>query len=342
MKQKLQLQIPEPCHENWNNMDATQQGRFCLSCQKEVVDFSVMTDKEILNHISKASEKMCGRFGNDQLNRNLIPPQDPRKAGWKYWMSIAASFILLASKSNAQVKTLKADIICTPPKNVNNNLDHPLRGTLGGISVLRNDDYKKNYIVNGVIKDEYNNPLPGATVMIKDTNRGTTSDEKGKFSMKVIDSKNILLSVSFVGYETQEIKIESNQPLITVTMRSFTTQGLMGDVIIVKKRRRSLLSILKPNTVQSIKPQTESILKVYPNPVAIGADIKIKMDNIVDGNYMLSVFDINGNQIINKEIIIASKNIAESLKCDQRFNSGVYVLKISGNGKTITSKIIVQ
>ena len=91
MKQKIQLQIPEPCHENWNNMTNTQQGRFCMSCRKEVVDFSIMMDKEILDYISAASSNMCGRFGNDQLNRDLIPPAEPRgghrqftKTGWTW------------------------------------------------------------------------------------------------------------------------------------------------------------------------------------------------------------------------------------------------------------------
>jgi hypothetical protein len=40
--QKLQISIPEPCHENWHTMTPTQQGRFCNACAKEVVDFSMM------------------------------------------------------------------------------------------------------------------------------------------------------------------------------------------------------------------------------------------------------------------------------------------------------------
>jgi hypothetical protein len=46
--QKLQLAIPEPCHENWHHMTPTDQGRFCNACAKEVVDFSMMTHIELL------------------------------------------------------------------------------------------------------------------------------------------------------------------------------------------------------------------------------------------------------------------------------------------------------
>ena len=50
--QKLQLSIPEPCHENWQEMTPTQQGRFCKACAKEVIDFSMMTDTEVLNYFA--------------------------------------------------------------------------------------------------------------------------------------------------------------------------------------------------------------------------------------------------------------------------------------------------
>ena len=48
--QQLQLSIPEPCHQTWREMTPTQQGRFCNSCAKEVIDFSTMTDTEVLNY----------------------------------------------------------------------------------------------------------------------------------------------------------------------------------------------------------------------------------------------------------------------------------------------------
>jgi hypothetical protein len=40
MAKKFQLQIPEPCHEDWNKMTPVHKGRFCDSCEKAVVDFT--------------------------------------------------------------------------------------------------------------------------------------------------------------------------------------------------------------------------------------------------------------------------------------------------------------
>jgi hypothetical protein len=69
----LTINIAEPCKENWLDMTQLEQGAYCKSCCKEVIDFSSLTDTEILNYIEKRkSEKMCGRFRKEQLNKPLI------------------------------------------------------------------------------------------------------------------------------------------------------------------------------------------------------------------------------------------------------------------------------
>ena len=48
MKEAIQLQLTKPCHENWNTMTANEQGRYCQSCCKTVVDFSIWAMKLVL------------------------------------------------------------------------------------------------------------------------------------------------------------------------------------------------------------------------------------------------------------------------------------------------------
>lgn len=70
--QQIQLSIPEPCHEDWQNMNPTEQGRFCNACSKQVVDFSTMSDREVLNYFATIkNEKVCGRAYPDQLERTI-------------------------------------------------------------------------------------------------------------------------------------------------------------------------------------------------------------------------------------------------------------------------------
>jgi Ca-activated chloride channel family protein len=63
-------------------------------------------------------------------------------------------------------------------------------------------------VITGTVVDPGNNPIPGVTIMIKGTTTGTVTDSNGKFSISVGET-NAILVFSFIGYETQEVKINS-------------------------------------------------------------------------------------------------------------------------------------
>jgi len=66
---KMRISIENPCHEDWQKMTPESQGRFCQACEKTVVDFSKMSDAEILYYFSQPrNEKVCGRFRSEQLS----------------------------------------------------------------------------------------------------------------------------------------------------------------------------------------------------------------------------------------------------------------------------------
>ena len=63
------IEIPKPCHENWNEMTPTAQGAFCGSCQVNVIDFSDKSPSEVLNLLRENSgSHLCGRFSKNQLS----------------------------------------------------------------------------------------------------------------------------------------------------------------------------------------------------------------------------------------------------------------------------------
>ena len=73
MDKKHKVSIPEPCHENWNKMTPKDNGRFCLSCSKTVIDFASMLPDEIQHFfIQNQNERICGRFKNSQLETITI------------------------------------------------------------------------------------------------------------------------------------------------------------------------------------------------------------------------------------------------------------------------------
>lgn len=103
MSKAIHIKIPKPCHENWQSMTPQEQGRFCGSCQKVVVDFSMMSDREMLDTISKAAgQSLCGRFGNDQLNRKIeLVPNKPRFSVPYVWNLLLAGMLFFESCNDA-------------------------------------------------------------------------------------------------------------------------------------------------------------------------------------------------------------------------------------------------
>lgn len=69
MESNFKINIPKPCHEDWNQMTPEETGRFCSSCAKSVVDFSEMKSAEIQDYFIKhQGQKICGRFRNEQIH----------------------------------------------------------------------------------------------------------------------------------------------------------------------------------------------------------------------------------------------------------------------------------
>src|SRR5882762_165949 len=60
--------------------------------------------------------------------------------------------------------------------------------------------------VSGKVVDDNNKPLPGANILIKGTSIGTTTDADGNYRIAIEDENSILVC-SFVGFETQEIRV---------------------------------------------------------------------------------------------------------------------------------------
>lgn len=188
MKQKIQIAIPEPCNEGWQNMTPVEKGRFCASCQKTVLDFTYLTDNEIINLVSK-NDNLCGRISDSQLNRNLI--QTKRTSN--YFGYLATSVLAFLG--------LGAESVVAQERPVTEQTDLKY---LNKVS-----DSVKNITVTGIVKDSDGNPLPGVSIIIKNAKTGVQTDESGKYSIKA--KFNDILIFSFLGYEEIIVKIKSSK-----------------------------------------------------------------------------------------------------------------------------------
>lgn len=65
--------------------------------------------------------------------------------------------------------------------------------------------------ITGKVTDDYGEPLPGVNVVIKGTTTGVTTDLEGNFQLPKIDGQTLIFS--FVGFETQEVEVGSQNSL---------------------------------------------------------------------------------------------------------------------------------
>jgi hypothetical protein len=64
----MHIEIPEPCHEDWQDMTPQEKGRFCDKCCKVVVDFTNMATDKVIEFIQeRKNDRVCGRFRPDQI-----------------------------------------------------------------------------------------------------------------------------------------------------------------------------------------------------------------------------------------------------------------------------------
>lgn len=100
---QFMITIPEPCREDWEKMrivDSTR--RHCASCEKTLVDFSMMSDDEIASYLRyRFDQKLCGRFSSAQLNRSI--PQIPESRIQSRWrMRLLFPLTLIGKLVSAQ------------------------------------------------------------------------------------------------------------------------------------------------------------------------------------------------------------------------------------------------
>jgi len=83
--------------------------------------------------------------------------------------------------------------------------------------------------VTGVVTDDEGEPLIGATVLVKGTTNGTSTDIDGNYSLAGVPAKATLV-INYVGYNSQEIKVNGRSK-IDVTLKA--NSAVLDEVVVV-------------------------------------------------------------------------------------------------------------
>jgi hypothetical protein len=207
MPRSVQIHIPRPCHENWENMTHQEKGRFCGACQITVVDFSKMTDKEMLDHISNAGHTMCGRFSDNQLNREIPVQNNKRRFSWAYVWNLLLATVLFTESCTQEEVTGKIAVEDIPSATI---LQQELKGY--------------------VLDSQSGTPVVGASVRIPN-GKGVLTDSTGRFSLLIVKNDSIVLEVKAPWYVTRPVLIDNKvnwqNLIVLMTGESFRMGAVM-------------------------------------------------------------------------------------------------------------------
>lgn len=340
MSKKIEFRIPVPCHENWHNMQSVDQGKFCMACSKTVVDFSQMSNREILLHISKSSGNVCGRFTQDQLGRGVDIEGPVKKPSLKYAWNMLLAVFLTNSVASAQTKPLQGKIkVVTKPVQAESRND-----LMGDVAIL-----DRNIVNGNVVDADDNKPIAFATVTIKPKNLVLLADSNGRFEFTIKEAAQSL-EISAVGYESKIVPFETENNkeqsyvfylkknpeelgLITVIAYPPITcgrllSGIMGAVVSVPSQ--TIIETIK-DTITAIF--SDDNIRVYPNPVLSGSIMHIKFDLKNMDKYELLIMNSAGQILKAETFDVQMKNQVKQIFIPATFAKGIYFLRIQRRGK---------
>ncbi|GAB2530715.1 TonB-dependent receptor [Spirosoma aerophilum] len=212
-------------------------------------------------------------------------------------------------------------------------------------------------VITGTISDEKEEKLPGVSIVIKGTTRGTTSDAKGQFKL-TIPTGEVTLTLSFVGYKTQDIAV-GNQSTLTISMQP--DQNSLNEVVVVgygQVQKRDLTgSVVSIKEAQITSTPVVNALETLQGKVAgmdltrssgeTGAPLNFTIRGnrslnasnqpliLVDGIQYGSYIDINPNDIASVDVL---KDASSTAIYGSRGANGV-ILITTKSGKAGKTKV---
>ncbi|MDN3659184.1 carboxypeptidase-like regulatory domain-containing protein [Ferruginibacter paludis] len=333
----IQLTIETPCDKNWASMQPAEQGRFCSACEKNVVDFTGMSNNEVYNTILKSDATICGRFNNSQLQQPL-PLETGKKQRWhNYFFSFLVPALLFSRQAVAQQKIGK--VKATLP------IVNTARMGLVAYAPVQN-----KFTFSGVVKDAATSEIiANATVQVKD-GAGVITDTTGRFLLTAkTGQQKVTIVISAIGFANREIEIAipadgfaianeiislhkfaKTMDAVVVNSGGYNiTVGLMRCVTTIKTYKV---------TAARLKTAINDSIKIFPNPVQRGSSFSVALKLKPANNYYtLQVVDATGRLVLQQQINASAKLTTQNIKSSEQWSGGIYFIRIIGNGNKLIS-----
>lgn len=270
MQTNFQIKIQNPCHQDWKGFRPTLEGGFCDTCQKNVIDFSTMSESQLVAYfrdLSNENQSLCGRFRDDQLQK------DYRIEEWFPTFSVTD-------------KVIHYEILVSQFRDNKSKISLPL---IRGMKVVRNmtvailtfavieQGYGQEKQLSGTVIDASDgSPLRGVSIVIKGTKRGVASDANGRYQIAVNEQDTLVFSS--VGFEYNALIAKEVTPILNIKMDT----KMLDEVVVVGYATKGKATITAGGV--SVCHSTK-LIETFPEKIVFN---KYKTDLKVLGNPTVS------------------------------------------------------
>lgn len=188
------------CDQDWAAMPKVEGGRLCTQCDMTMIDFSGMTNLEIIKKHAETKGRVCGHYAPSQL---VSPFQEKGELD-------APSFL---AKAIIGLSTMTSTLFINPTSPmaqvpVETVVQDENRRVVKRISEKKGQ-LQDSIVLKGQVVDDKASPLPFASIYVKETEWGVSADESGFFTLilkkeDVSEKDTITLVYFFLGFEPVE------------------------------------------------------------------------------------------------------------------------------------------
>lgn len=174
-KRRIRLEMNSPCSEHPSNMSQNNLGSFCDQCFKQVIDFTRMTDEQIVAYFMKNRGAVCGRFVPTQLKSYDIPevtkiPSTTGRLIIGSFISLATAMAMGLSVSPLSIKAISIEQLARETQEKSSDVP------------MVNQDPS---IAKGMVSSIGGAGIPNVTVRLKGTDISTTTDYLGRYELEI-------------------------------------------------------------------------------------------------------------------------------------------------------------
>jgi TonB-linked SusC/RagA family outer membrane protein len=204
----------------------------------------------------------------------------------------------------------------------------------------------QSYEIKGTVADTNGTPLPGVTIIVKNTTKGVSTDFDGNFTISNVNNGETLV-FSFMGYQTKEhLVVNSNFIAITLTEDTQT----LDEVVVVgygtqtKKEITGAVSVVDSKTIEKLNPvRIESALQGQVSGVSItsqsgspGSASNIRIRGITTNGNNNPLILVDGNVV--EDLSVINPNDIASINVLKDATAGIYGVRAANGVILITTK----